>query len=105
VIGDPIFKGCTRPAMIGGVPMLPLIVVGASCFLVGMWGLLLLQSPWPVLIAGTVAVALYFTMKSVAKKDDQRFKQMFLWLILRAPNRSRQFWGATTYSPTRYKRR
>lgn len=102
---DPIFKGCTRPAMLGGVPMGPMIVVTGSCFLLGMWGLLLAQALWPPLLMAALWFSLFYTMRSIARKDDQRFRQIFLWIVLRKANKSKRFWQATSYSPTRYKRR
>lgn len=102
---DPIFKGCTRPAMLAGVPMAPMVVVAGGCFLLGMWGMLILQSLWPPLVAATLFFSLLFTMRSIARKDDQRFRQIFLWIMLRKANKSKRFWKATSYSPTRFKRR
>lgn len=102
---DPIFKGCTRPAMKLGVPMVPLVVVFCGSFLLGVWGMFLLQSFWPVLVMGTVLIVSVVTMRGIAKKDDQRFRQIYLWLLLRLKNRNRKFWRATSYSPIRYKRR
>jgi type IV secretory pathway VirB3-like protein len=34
---DPIFTGCTRPAMLGGVPIVPLILIGGLTLLVSVW--------------------------------------------------------------------
>lgn len=102
---DRIFKGCTRPAMKLGVPLVPLVVVVGGCFLAGMWGTVLLRSLWPAAFALTLLVGLLTTMRAITKKDDQRFKQMGLWLLLRVGNRNRRFWGATSYAPARYSTR
>lgn len=102
---DPIFKGCTRPAMLGGVPLAPMIILTGGCFIVGMWGLLLMQAVWPPALMGAIWFSLFYTMRGIVKKDDQRFRQLYLWMLLRKANRSKRFWGATSYSPTRYKRR
>lgn len=101
---DAIFKGCTRPAMKMGVPLVPLIFVFMACFLVGVWGGFLLGI-WPVFIAVITLVVAIVTMRGVAKKDDQRFRQVYLWLLLRVRNKNRSFWQATSYSPTRFKSR
>lgn len=102
---DPIFKGCTRPAMLGGVPMAPLIVVALFCFLIGIWGLAFMQSLLPPLFGAALFFSLFLTMRGIARKDDQRFKQIFLYIILRKANKSKRFWRVTSYSPFRYKRR
>lgn len=105
VVPDPIFKGCTRPAMLGGVPMAPMIVLCLVCFLIGVWGLLLLQSLVMPVIAAALFFGLFFTMRGITRKDDQRFRQIFLLVMLRKANRSKRFWRVTSYSPFRYKRR
>lgn len=102
---DPIFKGCTRPAMLAGVPMGPMILVTGGSFLLGIWGLLLTQSIWPPFLMASIWFSLVYTMRSITRKDDQRFRQIFLRIVLRKANKSKRFWQATAYSPTRYKRR
>ena len=37
---DPVFKGCTRPAMLWGVPLVPFLMVGASMLIPAIWALL-----------------------------------------------------------------
>lgn len=101
---DAIFKGCTRPAMKMGVPLVPLIVVFMGSFLLGLWGGFIFGM-WPVLMAVMFLVVAIVTMRGIAKKDDQRFRQVYLWLVLRLRNRNRVFWQATSYSPIRFKRR
>lgn len=91
--------------MLGGVPMAPMIVVCLACFLIGIWGLLLLQSLWLPAFAVTLFLGLFFTMRGIARKDDQRFRQIFLWVVLRKANKSKKFWRVTSYSPIRFKRR
>ncbi len=102
---DPIFKGCTRPPMKWGIPLVPLVVVFCSCFLGGMWGMFLFRSVWVFFGAITIFAVLFVTMRAITKKDDQRFRQIWLWIVLRVPNRNRRFWRAASYSPIRYKRR
>ncbi len=101
---DRIYKGCTRPAMKAGVPLVPLIVVFMGCFLIAIWGAFIFSSIF-VLIAIMLFVVSMVTMRGVAKKDDQRFRQVYLWLLLRLGNTNRHFWKATSYSPIRFKRR
>jgi len=102
---DPIFKGCTRPAMKVGVPLVPLIILTLGSLLIGLWGMLLMQSLWVPGIVACVYFALIFTAKEVTKKDDQRFQQVYLWIVLRLRNPSKRFWGSYSYSPHSYKKR
>lgn len=101
---DPIFKGCTRPAMKAGVPLMPLIAVFIVCAMLCLWGGFFFGPP-AVLTGITVFIVSLLTMRSVTKHDDQRLNQVLIWLRLRLRNVNRNFWGATSYSPTRYKKR
>ena len=40
---DPIFKGCTRPAMLGGVPTIPLILICGLTLLCAVWSFYLVS--------------------------------------------------------------
>lgn len=91
--------------MKAGVPLVPLIVLFMGCFLIAVWGAFIFSSIWPVLIAIMLFIVALVTMRGIAKKDDQRFRQVYLWLLLRLRNRNRRFWQATSYSPIRFKRR
>jgi type IV secretion system protein VirB3 len=101
---DPIFKGCTRPAMKMGIPLTPLVVVVGLALLFGVWGAYLLGFMATATVV-MVMIPILITMRNVTKKDDQRLSQLMLWCLLRLGNRNRRFWGATSYSPIRYKRR
>jgi type IV secretion system protein VirB3 len=100
----PIFKGCTRPAMKMGIPLTPLVVVVGIALLAGVWGAYFFG-----ILAGIVVlivlIPVLMTMRGITKKDDQRLSQLILWCQLHFGNRSKAFWGATSYSPIRYKRR
>lgn len=101
---DPIFKGCTRPAMKMGIPLTPLVVVVGAALLLCVWGAYIFGF-LAVMVVVIVLVPVLITMRNVTKKDDQRLAQLMLWCLLRLGNRNRRFWGATSYSPIRYKRR
>lgn len=102
---DFIFKGCTRPPMMLGVPLAPLMVLMGVCFLSGLWGIIISMSLWPAFFSAMFFTVMIVTMRAVVKKDDQRFRQIYLWIILRLFNFSKRHWGVTSYSPYRYKRR
>lgn len=102
---DPIFRGCTRPAMFAGVPMVPFLLVSGLFLLLAMWSFYLV-SGYVSLLLGMAYVPILVTMRQVTKKDDQRLRQM----MMRARMRVRQIavrarWSAVSYSPIRYKRR
>ena len=96
--GDPIFKGCTRPAMVLGVPLFPFFIVNFFIVMVAVW-------IWFGAIA-LVPVAV-MVMRQITKHDDQQFRLLGLKLLFRLVyfNRNGRFWGAATYSPIRFKKR
>lgn len=102
---DPIFRGCTRPAMVAKVPLLPFLIVTGAFALPAGW-LFYLVSPYASLILGLLYLPVLITMRVVTKQDDQRLRQMLLRLMMRATGwRGRRLWGAYTYAPCRYKGR
>lgn len=96
---DPLFKGCTRPAMVFGVPIVPLgIVVGT----------VILLTVWINMLVALSLIPLVFTMRMITKSDDQQFRLLGLKLwcrVLPHANRNALFWNASTYSPLILKKR
>ena len=85
-----IFKGATRPPCIFGIPMKPLVlVVGLSMMIIQFFS-------WFIF----VTIPLLIAMRQVAKYDDQRFDQLFLWLRVNLPCRRSGIFFA---GPRRYK--
>ena len=102
---DPIFKGCTRPAMFAGVPMLPFLLVTGIFLLLAMWCFYLL-SAYVSLFLGIIYIPVVVTMKQITKKDDQRLRQMMMRARMRFRQQAgRRLWGAISFSPVRYKKR
>lgn len=102
---DPIFRGCTRPAMLARVPMLPFLLVTGTFLLLAIWTLYLV-SGYLALFIVLGYVPLLIAMREATKKDDQRLRQLMLQLRMRwRQYLTRRLWGAYTYSPLRYKRR
>ncbi|RMP06559.1 type IV secretion system protein VirB3 [Pseudomonas syringae] len=93
---DPIFKGCTRPAMVYGVPTVPLAIVVMVVVLISVWT--------TVLLAFTL-IPIFLVMRVIAKHDDQQFRLLGLKILFRANNRNRRFWKSSTYSPFQFKKR
>ena len=103
---DPLFKGCTRPAMLVGVPMVPMIVVCIGLFVPGMWLLLFAGRIGLVLIFGVLPICIWW-MREVTKKDDYRLEQLIMRWSLRSRQRNSALWGkgVAAYSPIQYRRR
>ncbi|WP_371826216.1 type IV secretion system protein VirB3 [Pseudomonas sp. LPH60] len=95
---DPLFKGCTRPAMIYGVPTVPLVVVTMVVVLLSVWTTILL-----ILIMFPIV----FVMRMITKHDDQQFRLLGLKFYFRVVNynHNRRFWKSSTYSPIQFKKR
>lgn len=102
---DPIFRGCTRPAMCKGVPWKPLLGVSGAFLLLAVW-LFYLVSPYVTLYLAALYLPLVLMMREITRKDDQRLRQMGLRLQMRLRMAAaRKRWGACSYSPLRYRRR
>ena len=97
-----IYKGATRPAMKFGIPLVPLVVLFGTGLLAILWGGLLLS--WWTAVAVLLAVlpALVW-MRFTTRRDDQRFRQMFVALRLRQHDRNHAFWQARSYAPNQYR--
>ncbi|MCV2366988.1 VirB3 family type IV secretion system protein [Roseateles oligotrophus] len=99
---EAIYKGATRPAMKLGIPLVPLVILFGSGMLIILWGGLLL-SWWIALIVVTALGPLLGWMRFVTRRDDQRFRQMFIAAKLGFKNHNRRFWHCRSYSPYLYR--
>ena len=95
---DTVFKGCTRPAMMFGVPIVPLAVVGMVVILVAVWTTVLLV---------ILMVPIIFVMRLIVQNDDQQFRLLSLRALFRVIHRNRNasFWKSSAYSPLQFERR
>lgn len=90
-----VFKGCTRPAMIMGVPIVPFVLgVGSSFVLL----FLLLSPPWTIL-----SIVVWWVMRMMAKEDDQRFRLLWIELITIRFNPNKRIWGVASFQPVAYR--
>ena len=99
---EAIYKGATRPAMKFGVPLVPLVSLFGTGMLVTLWGGVLL-SWWTAPIVFAVAMPALAWMRFVTRRDDQRFRQMFLAARLRSGDRNRRLWKSRSYTPYPYR--
>ena len=97
---DPIFKGCTRPAMILGVPIIPFTIA----FMVVM-----LISFWTTILLAVLLIPIIIVMREITKTDDQQFRLLWIKILCRYNlwnlNRNKGFWKATAYSPIGFQKR
>ncbi len=92
---DTVFRGCTRPAMILGVPYMPFVVGAGTPLILAMyiswWFLLLI--PASILV-----------MRLMAKKDEMIFRLIGLNLVFRfLPRNRKAYHGAWVFGPTEYR--
>jgi type IV secretion system protein VirB3 len=99
---EAIYKGATRPAMKLGIPLVPLVVLFGVGMLLIMWGGTLI-SWWLALAVLLSLVPALAWMRFVTRKDDQRFRQMFVAMKLRWFDHNHRFWRARSYAPHLYR--
>ena len=89
---SPLFKGATRPACIGCVPLKVFVLNIGVIALLAVW-------VWIPLIL--IAPITHFYLKSVADQDEQIFSQLLSYIRINLiQTKNRQFWGnVTSLSP------
>jgi type IV secretion system protein VirB3 len=100
---DPVFKGCTRPAMLWGVPLVAFLVVGGGMLIPAIWALLA-SPPLGVAIL-FLMIPMFAAMRVITRHDDQRLAQYALRIRIALRQSNRRFWGVHAYVPIRLKRR
>lgn len=94
----PLFKGATRPACILGVPLKPFI----GC--IWIFSMFALWLGMPLLLG---AVPCIYVMRQIAKDDDQRFRQIYLYLFVNVfgTGNKRHWQSVQSFSPAKYPNR
>jgi len=106
-LSDPLFKGCTRPAMYFGVPVVPLAIVSIVVVLLAIYIKFILVS---------LLVPIILVMRLITQNDDQQFRLLGLKFMFRGfnipifnrifhCNRNGKFWKASAYSPIQFTKR
>ena len=96
---DPIYKGCTSPSTMLGVPLVP-FVLGALVI-----GQLTVLSFYffrlsVALVFVVIGVFLYFWARKAGRNDEHRLLQYLLKARMRGrQSNTRKFWGAVSFSP------
>jgi type IV secretory pathway VirB3-like protein len=96
---DPIYKGCTSPSTILGVPLVPFILgalVFAQLAVLGFYFFRLSVA----LVFVILAAFTYIWARGLGRNDEHRLLQFMLKLRMRGGQSSvRKFWGAVSFSP------
>ena len=91
--------------MLGGVPIVPLILIGGLTLLVSVW-LYYLVSGYVSLGLVLIAIPIVLWMRQTTKTDDQRLRQVMMRARMRLRHgTSRATWGAISYGPLSWKTR
>nr|WP_045394974.1 VirB3 family type IV secretion system protein [Vibrio rotiferianus] len=100
-MSEPIFKACTRPAMLLSVPMIPLLVSCGFIVLISMWVNFFGFGMWGLLLL----IPSYAGMRIITKFDDGMFGLLWLKFKCRRTNANRSFYNAAVYCPLPFKKR
>ena len=94
---SPLFKGATRPACIGGVPL--------QVFVLNI-GVISLLATWTWIPLILITPITHFYLKTVADKDEQVFSQLISYTrITLVRSFNRRYWGnVTSLSPKQEKK-
>ena len=94
---SPLFKGATRPACIGGVPL--------QVFVLNI-GVISLLATWICIPLILITPITHFYLKTVADKDEQVFSQLISYTrITLVRSFNRRYWGnVTSLSPKQEKK-
>lgn len=103
LLKDPVFKGCTRPAMLWGVPLVPFLMIGGGMLIPAIWALLV-SPPLGVAIL-FLMIPVFVAMRVATRRDDQRISQYALCFRMMLRQGNRRFWRVNAYVPVRLKRR
>lgn len=94
---DVLFRGCTRPPTILGVPYIP--------FLVGAGGPLILAMYFSLYLLLTIPLSI-FIMRMMAKRDEMIFRLMGLNMIFRfVPKNQKDHGEAWVFGPSKYEKK
>jgi type IV secretion system protein VirB3 len=92
---NPLFRGCTRPAMFLGVPYVPFFMGAGACLLLAMYTNLFYLVLMPMVI---------FAMRQMARRDEMIFRLLGLRMHFRMRVRNlQQNDGMWVFSPNSYR--
>ena len=88
LVEDPLFLACTRPAMVGGVPMEAVgvnLIVSATVFLAAHALAYLLIAP-----------ALHVVFRAICRHDPNAFRVLWQYLDTKGRSRNGAAWGGSS---------
>lgn len=92
-----VYKGCTRPAMLFGVPIIPFIFGIGGTFL---FFFVFVSPPFAAL-----SVVTWWVFKELCKNDEQFFHSFYIRMITKLGHRNARYWKAITFQPIDYRAR
>jgi type IV secretory pathway VirB3-like protein len=96
---DPIYKGCTSPSTILGVPLVPFILGALVCAQLAVLSFFFVRFS-VALVPIIVGVYGYVWARKVGANDEHRLLQYLMKLRMRLRQAAtRRFWGAVSFSP------
>ena len=100
-MAEPIFKACTRPAMLFSVPMVPLLLSNTLIFLMGMYAVYFGLGLWLM----ALVIPNYLALRLITKLDDANLSLYGLKFKCRRTHRNHAFYEKAVYSPLSFKKR
>jgi len=91
---DPLFKGLTRPAMLFGIPIYPLVVAVGFVTLIAIW-----TSKWLLFALFPIIVIMNF----LTREDDFIFNLLFLKFKFKTPKKPNEYYGTQTFTANSYR--
>jgi type IV secretion system protein VirB3 len=99
----PFFRGCTKPPMVWGVPLVPFVAAAGTYALLALWSFVYSIPPVTIAISMVFAVV-YLWMRDTSRKDEHRLGQRMLRWRLRGRNRNQKHWGTASLAPRELKK-
>jgi len=96
---DPIYKGCTAPSTIWGVPLIPFIL---GVLVIGQLAVLSFYFFRLSVALGFIVIGVfaYLWARKLGSNDEHRLLQYLMKARMRGrQSATRKFWGAVSFSP------
>ena len=91
-----VYKGCTRPPMVFGVPVLAFVFGCGGAFVLGA----AISPPF-----AAISVIVWWVMKQMCRTDEMIFHVLYVKMITKLPNINRRHWKTDTYQPIAYRKK
>ena len=96
---DPIYKGCTSPSTILGVPTIPMVLGAVVIAQLSVLSFFFIRFSVALSFI-VIGVVLYGWARKAGMNDEHRLLQYMLKARMRGPQKAtRRFWGAVSFSP------